>query len=90
MHRIPMNNNLLRKARGEASYQAVIVDLAKAGLIDKTKAETLLGYDIKDTWEDSQYAKREKKSTATKPASTPSTAAKPAATPKAAEVKAEE
>lgn len=57
MHRIPMNNNLLRKVRGEAVYQAVIIDLANAGLIDKDSAENLLGYKFLDAWGKSQYVK---------------------------------
>lgn len=53
-----MNGNLLRRTRGEPGYQAVIIDLALAGIIDKSKAENLLGYKIKDSWGTSQYSKK--------------------------------
>lgn len=57
MRRVPLTSIKLNAERSTAVYQTVIVDLAKTGLIDKAKAENLLGYKIKDYWEDSRFSK---------------------------------
>ena len=57
MRRVPLTSIKLNAERSTAVYQTVIVDLAKTGLIDKAKAENLLGYKIKDYWEDSKFSK---------------------------------
>lgn len=62
MRRVPLTSIKLNAERSTAVYQTVIVDLAKTGLIDKAKAENLLGYKIKDYWEDSRFSKEINKS----------------------------
>ena len=66
MRRVPLTSLKLNAERSTAVYQTVIVDLAKTGLIDKAKAENLLGYKIKDYWEDSRFSKEVNKISQTK------------------------
>lgn len=41
-----LNNTRLRVYRNSQAYQAVLIDLAVNGIIDKDKTEKLLGYEI--------------------------------------------
>lgn len=41
-----LNNMRMDRIRKETMYQAVIIDLAVNGAIDKDKAEDILGYEI--------------------------------------------
>lgn len=48
MRKIKLNNITLDNQRKSPLYQAVIIDLRNAGVIDKTVAAGLLGEDIPD------------------------------------------
>lgn len=48
MRRNRLSNMNLRNFRNDMTYQAVITDLYLAGVIDKAKAENILGYKIPD------------------------------------------
>lgn len=64
MRIIKMNNVQLQAARGSREYQAVLIDLISAGLIDKAKGEALLGCSIPEHLSASRYSeevKEEKK-----------------------------
>lgn len=43
-----LNNRLLENKRKDQLYQSIIVDLCLVGVIEKEKAEALLGYSIPD------------------------------------------
>ena len=49
MKKCMLNNTRLDRIRREVEYQAVIIDLAVNGAIDKEKAEGILGYKIPST-----------------------------------------
>lgn len=41
-----LNNYYMKNERNSRQYQAIMIDLALAGVIDKSVAEQLLGYEI--------------------------------------------
>ena len=43
-----LNNRLLENKRKDQLYQAIMVDLYLVGVMEKEKAELLLGYEIPD------------------------------------------
>lgn len=48
MERNVLNNVKMRMLRKEHLYKAVITDLVLLGVLDKSKAEIVLGYEIPD------------------------------------------
>ena len=70
MRRQSLNAVKLEVARTDLTYVAVILDLYKHGVVEKAKAEEILGFDIDDSLPGSSYARiyaEQKKRAAAKP-----------------------